>query len=1170
MMMCRTNLQRMFVISLLIILINGNLSAELYDDGICGRPKFQPKFVSEDNRITGGIEALPHSHPWIVLLTSPSDTEYKCGGTIIPSRELNRSSYILTAAHCVENIAISEIIVTAGMHDSSVSSEMGRQVARVSSASISPEFESNRRYDYAILTLEQPFIFNDYVRSACLSARHEYLKPRTKCLAAGWGATTGGYYKPVIEGQKLRVRLPSFPAKLRQTTLTVHSHSFCEDKSVFSTSYDSKINLCAGDVFGENGINNCDSGGPLICLKEGLWTLYGITKGRSLNHVTQPSYFVQVSGITSFLEEITGFTKYLSRSFKVNDDGICGRPKYQPKFNVSDNRITGGEEAIPHSHPWIVFLSLTHGRKFVCGGVVLQSHEINVTSYVLTAAHCVKNINKNTISLVWIFCFTKRFLRSTCNHLANLIVQAGFHDLTYNTEKGKQVVTVSRIIISDLYMTNYDHDYAVLVLSSPLKFTDYVIPACLSQELENFPLGSKCLIAGWGGIDGGIYKPVIRKSGRNVKSISSRYLVLPKTLMQAVITIIDDNNCSNAFFASYDSAINLCAADAMGVIGINNYDSGGPLVCLKDGLWSLHGMGHSALSIYSNACFSGLLAKYYKQTGLIIYYTTSYDDGSCGRPVFQVKYNMSEHRITGGVEANPHSHPWIVLLRSFHSNKYCGGIILPTYSVNFSSFILTSAHCVYRSNISHLLVLAGVHDIQSLSDEGIVAATVKDVFIHPFYLYNSDYDVAILKLKNPLLYNSYILPACLPRKNEYLKPRTRCLASGWGAIDGVQNSIISRTPIFTTKLMQTEIIIHSHSFCQHESVFYDSYDDEIYICGGDIFGIKGTNTRDSGGPLVCMKSGVWTLYGVVKARGHHHETQPSFEQIKDGNLECGLPKYQPIYEFSENRVTAGVEAIPHSHPWLVFITSKIKDDKCGGAILPSRERNSSSFILTAAHCIFYLRKEEIMVTAGMHDQSLNNEIGRQSADVKRRVINITYKKNKGYDYGILILLQPLKFNDYVKPICICKEREHLMPGTKCLIAGWGAIDGGAYKPIIKNNTITRRQTVFPTVLMQTVLAVYSNAYCANASFFSTGYDSVINLCAGDDLGEKGVNNADSGMPLVCLSEGLWTMYGIARGRSAFSPKQLSLFIQIASITRFINFYTGYLMQGKYLSQNDKC
>ncbi|KRX75764.1 Transmembrane protease serine 9 [Trichinella sp. T6] len=563
-----------------------------------------------------------------------------------------------------------------------------------------------------------------------------------------------------------------------------------------------------------------------------------------------------------------------SRSFKVNDDGICGRPKYQPKFNVSDNRITGGEEAIPHSHPWIAFLSLTHGRKFVCGGVVLQSHEKNVTSYVLTAAHCVKNIN-----------------------LANLIVQAGSHDLTYNTERGKQVVTVSRIIISDLYMTNYDHDYAVLVLSSPLKFTDYVIPACLSQELENFPLGSKCLIAGWGGIDGGIYKPVIRKSGRNVKSISSRYLVLPKTLMQAVITIIDDNNCSNAFFASYDSAINLCAADAMGVIGINNYDSGGPLVCLKDGLWSLHGMG------------------------------------------------------------------------------------------------------------------------------------------------------------------------------------------------------VSRA-------------------------FFDS-------------------------------------------------TQPSAsnnsEQIKDGNLECGLPKYQPIYEFSENRVTAGVEAIPHSHPWLVFITSKIKDDKCGGAILPSRERNSSSFILTAAHCIFYLRKEEIMVTAGMHDQSLNNEIGRQSADVKRRVINITYKKNKGYDYGILILLQPLKFNDYVKPICICKEREHLMPGTKCLIAGWGAIDGGAYKPIIKNNTITRRQTVFPTVLMQTVLAVYSNAYCANASFFSMGYDSVINLCAGDDLGEKGVNNADSGMPLVCLSEGLWTMYGIARGRSAFFPKQLSLFIQIASITRFINFYTGYLMQGKTVS-----
>ncbi|KRZ76775.1 Transmembrane protease serine 9 [Trichinella papuae] len=1397
-MMCCTNFHRMFVISLLIILIIGNVSAKLYDDGVCGRPKFQPNFVLDDNRITGGIEAVPHSHPWIVLLTSSSEAMYKCGGTILPSRELNCSSYILTAAHCLENIIISEIIVTAGMHDSSISSEMGRQVARVSSASISPEFESNRRHDYAILTLDRPFIFDNYVCSACLSEMYEYLKPRTKCFAAGWGSTTGGYYKPVMENEGLVLQPLSFPAKLRQTTLTVHSHAFCEDESVFSTSYDSRINLCAGDVFGENGINNCDSGGPLICLKEGLWTLYGIGKGRSLLHVTQPSLFVQM---------------HRSRSFKVNDDGICGRPKYQPKFNVSDNRITGGEEAIPHSHPWIAFLSLTYGRRYICGGVVLQSHEKNVTSYVLTAAHCVNNID-----------------------LAKLIVQAGLHDLTYSTEKGKQVVTVSRIIISDLYMKNYDYDYAVLVLSSPLKFTDYVIPACLSQELENFPPGSKCLIAGWGGIDGGIYKPVIRKRGGKVTSISRRYLALPNTLMQAVITIIDDRNCSEAILTSYISTINLCAGDAMGVIGINNHDSGGPLVCLKDGVWSLHGMSVSrsffdstqpsarkstsfeinddgicgrpkyqpAFSVVNNritggeeaiphshpwiaflsfkhgrgvicggvvlqssernvtsyilttahcvqnishdeliveagihdltcskekgrqvamvsrivisdlyekdnqydyavlmlstplkftdyvipACLSekvenfppgskcliagwgGIDGGVYKPkkfiiiftyhlhqyfellfsdmlycsllvfmnskgkrtilrrrslvlpdtlmqavitiidddncsaaanlqqtyfnsnihlcagdaTGVIglnnsklqhdsggpliclkndvwslhgmskIYYTTSYDDGSCGRPVFQVKYNMSEQRITGGIEANPHSHPWIVLLRSFHSNNYCAGVILPTYSVNFSSYILTSAHCVYQSNISNLLVLAGIHDIHSLSDEGIVAATVKNVFVHPFYLYNSDYDVAILKLKNPLLYNSYILPACLPRKNEYLKPRTRCLVSGWGAIDGVQNSIICRTPIFTTKLMQTEIIIHSHSFCQHESVFSGSYDDEIYICGGDIFGIKGTNVRDSGGPLVCLKSGVWTLYGVAPNDN---------EQIKDDNVECGLPKYKPIYEFSENRVTAGVEAIPHSHPWLVFITSKIKkDEKCGGVILPSRERNCSSFVLTAAHCIIHLRKEEIVVTAGMHDQSLNNEIGRQYADVKRRVINVTYKKNRNYDYGILILLQPLKFNDYVKPICICKESEHLMPGTKCLIAGWGATDGGAYKPIMKNNTITCRPTVFPTVLMQTVLVVYSNAYCANGSVFSTGYDSVINLCAGDDLREKGVNSADSGMPLICLSEGLWTMYGITRGRSVVHPTQLSLFIQIAAITRFLNFYTGYLMQGK--------
>ncbi|KRX98988.1 Transmembrane protease serine 9 [Trichinella pseudospiralis] len=549
-----------------------------------------------------------------------------------------------------------------------------------------------------------------------------------------------------------------------------------------------------------------------------------------------------------------------SRSFKVNDDGTCGRPKYQPKFNASDNRITGGEEAIPHSHPWIVFLSLTYGRRYICGGMVLQSHEKNVTSYVLTAAHCVKNID-----------------------IAKLIVQAGLHDLAYSTERGRQVVTVSRIIISDLYMENYDHDYAVLVLSSPLKFTDYVIPACLSEELGNFPPGSKCLIAGWGGIDGGIYKPVIRERHGKVTSISRRHLALPTTLMQAVITIIDDRNCSEAILTSYDSTINLCAGDSMGVIGINNHDSGCPLVCLKDGVWSLHGMGVS---------------------------------------------------------------------RSF--------------------------------------------------------------------------------------------------------------------FDSTQPSVFIQMPALVDFLRR------------------------------DAMGVIGLNNHDSGDSLICLKDGVWSLHGMSKSRAPNDN-----EQIKDNNVECGRPKYQPVFEFSENRVTAGVEAIPHSHPWLVFITSKRNNNKCGGVILPSRERNCSLFVLTAAHCIFYLRKEEIIVTAGMHDQSLNNEMERQYAEVKRRVINVTYKKNKNYDYGILILLQPLKFNDYVKPICICKENEHLMPGTKCLIAGWGATDGGAYKPIMP---IVQMDLFF---LWDTILLLtYAQATIREK--------------------KESIVLADSGIPLVCLSEGLWTMYGIAR------------------------------------------
>jgi hypothetical protein len=58
-------------------------------EGECGVPSISPNVMS---RIVGGVEAAPHSWPWMVSLQS--DQDHFCGGTLI------NNQWVVSAAHC--------------------------------------------------------------------------------------------------------------------------------------------------------------------------------------------------------------------------------------------------------------------------------------------------------------------------------------------------------------------------------------------------------------------------------------------------------------------------------------------------------------------------------------------------------------------------------------------------------------------------------------------------------------------------------------------------------------------------------------------------------------------------------------------------------------------------------------------------------------------------------------------------------------------------------------------------------------------------------------------------------------------------------------------------------------------------------------------------------------
>ena len=66
---------------------------------------------NRENRVVGGFESRPHQFPYLValILTVNEGPQSFCGGSIIGP------SYILTAAHCVENV--NKIDVMAGIHN---------------------------------------------------------------------------------------------------------------------------------------------------------------------------------------------------------------------------------------------------------------------------------------------------------------------------------------------------------------------------------------------------------------------------------------------------------------------------------------------------------------------------------------------------------------------------------------------------------------------------------------------------------------------------------------------------------------------------------------------------------------------------------------------------------------------------------------------------------------------------------------------------------------------------------------------------------------------------------------------------------------------------------------------------------------------------------------------
>ncbi|XP_077970626.1 uncharacterized protein LOC120328336 isoform X2 [Styela clava] len=271
---------------------------------------------------------------------------------------------------------------------------------------------------------------------------------------------------------------------------------------------------------------------------------------------------------------------------------------------------------------------------------------------------------------------------------------------------------------------------------------------------------------------------------------------------------------------------------------------------------------------------------------------------------------------------------------------------------------------------------------------------------------------------------------------------------------------------------------------------------------------------------------------------------------------CGSQKIQPWNggkEAATDRIVGGLESVPGSWPWVVFL----QEATCGGTLIGKR------WVITAAHCLVQrklsdgsfkleLNISEYSVIAGRHHSTAKSH-GEQVFEVKNIIIHPKYNRvrqgnaGKTVEYGVPIhdlalmkLKQTARFTDTVSPICL--PTQDVVVGETCVIAGWGS------KEVLATLFERDKETLY-----------YAHVYIL-ANSLCNSYEALKNslsdsmMCAGYPGGGVDSCRGDSGGPLMCKVPGKgYQIKGVVSwGRGCGKSNQPGIYTRVWHYYEWIN------------------
>ncbi|XP_072341536.1 serine protease 27-like [Scyliorhinus torazame] len=234
----------------------------------------------------------------------------------------------------------------------------------------------------------------------------------------------------------------------------------------------------------------------------------------------------------------------------------------------------------------------------------------------------------------------------------------------------------------------------------------------------------------------------------------------------------------------------------------------------------------------------------------------------CGKPVYS-------SRIVGGKDAEHGNWPWMVSIHIFNQH-ICGGTLIS------NAWVLTSANCIDIKKLTSYIVYFGRHK-QEDKNPNEIYSTIKSVFAHQlFNSHNLDYNIALLRINQSIMYTDYIMPVCLPASTLQVHCTAKMWITGWGDIGPTTHPVIPET----LAVVDIEMIKRSKCQAKYQKMTRDlslRITDRM-LCAGSEDGSKDACHGDSGGPLVTHYNGLWVQFGIVSfAKG------------------CGNPELPAIY-----------------------------------------------------------------------------------------------------------------------------------------------------------------------------------------------------------------------------------------------------------------------------------